>query len=107
MNLNEALKNCVPVRGARPIWVRAPKGGQTEHFTGLSRGKMYALEAAGLVKTASLKPPGAVRGVKLFSLKSLLGYVQSCTNQHKATKRRALRSHRAHDTKEQTREEVE
>jgi hypothetical protein len=65
---------------SRPIWVRAPRGGTTEYFTSLSRGKMYALEAAGLVKTASLKPKGAVRGVKLFSLQSLLSYVESCVS---------------------------
>ena len=64
----------------RPIWVRAPKGGQPEHYTGLSRGKLYALEAAGLVRTASLRPRGAVRGVKLFNLNSLLDYVESCAS---------------------------
>ena len=62
----------------RPIWVRSPKSGQTEYFSGLSKGKLYQLEQAGLVRTASLRPNGAVRGVKLFDLKSLLDYVDSC-----------------------------
>ncbi len=70
----------------RPIWVRAPKSGQTEHYSGLGRGKMYQAEAQGLIKTASLKPPGASRGVKLFHLQSLLNYVESCTNQPAAEK---------------------
>lgn len=80
MNLDNKLNGMMAERdeSSRPVWVRAPRGGNTEFFTGLSRGKMYALEAAGLVKTASLKPRGAVRGVKLFSLKSLLDYVESC-----------------------------
>jgi len=63
----------------RPVWVRAPKPGQVEYFSGLGRGKMYQAEALGLIKTASLKPPGAIRGVKLFHLESLLKYVESCT----------------------------
>ena len=62
----------------RPVWVRAPKPGEYEHFSGLGRGKLYQAEALGYVKTASLKPPGAVRGVKLFHLQSVLDYVESC-----------------------------
>jgi len=64
--------------GLRPIWVRAPKAGQCEYHSGLGRGKLYQLEAAGVIKSASLKPVGAVRGVRLFNLKSLLAYVESC-----------------------------
>jgi len=80
MNIDDKLNGMLAERdeSSRPVWVRAPRGGQTEFFTGLSRGKMYALEAAGLVRTASLKPRGAVRGVKLFCLQSLLSYVDSC-----------------------------
>jgi hypothetical protein len=63
----------------RPIWVRSPKSGQTEFFSSLSKGKLYQLEQAGLVKTASLRPKGAIRGTKLFNLQSLLDYVESCT----------------------------
>ena len=79
-NITDKLKEMMADRdeSSRPIWVRAPRGGSTEHYTGLSRGKMYELEAAGLIKTASLKPKGAIRGVKLFSLASLLTYVNSC-----------------------------
>ena len=64
-----------------PIWVRAPRSGQTERFTGLSRGKLYQAEAMGLIKTASLKPTNAIRGVKLFNLQSLLRYVESCSTE--------------------------
>ena len=65
----------------RPVWVRAPRPGEVEFYSGLGRGKLYQAEAAGKIKTASLKPPGAVRGVKLFNLQSVLEYVESCANQ--------------------------
>ncbi len=63
--------------GGMPIWVRAPAKG-LEPYTGLSRGRMYALHRDGLVRTASLKPKGAVRGVRLFNLRSLLDFIASC-----------------------------
>jgi hypothetical protein len=70
----------------RPVWIRAPKPGETDHYCGLGRGKLYQFEAAGLIKTASLKPPGAVRGVKLFNLKSVLDLVESCAKEPSADK---------------------
>ncbi len=63
---------------ALPVWIRAPKPGEHEHYSGLGRGKLYALDAAGHIKSACLKPPGAVRGVRLFNLRSILEYVDSC-----------------------------
>jgi len=63
----------------RPVWIRPPKPGQVEFYSSLGRGKLYQAEAAGQIKTASLKPPGAVRGVKLFNLASVLRYVESCS----------------------------
>lgn len=63
--------------GTVPVWVRAPARGLEPH-TGLSRGRMYALYRDGLVRTASLRPKGAVRGVRLFHLQSLLDYIDGC-----------------------------
>ena len=88
MNTKRAALKAEQLRGERdsshrPVWVRAPKSGQTEFFSGLSRGKLYQAEALGLIKTASLKPPGAIRGVKLFNLDSLLNYVESCVAEAK------------------------
>jgi hypothetical protein len=79
-NIKQRIERMLAERTASslPIWVRAPKSGQTEFYSGLTRGKLYQVEAAGLVRTASLKPQGAVRGVKLFDLQSLLRYVESC-----------------------------
>jgi hypothetical protein len=65
----------------RPVWVRGPKGGEVEHYSGLGRGKLYQLEKDGLIRTASLKPRGAVRGVKLFLLQGLLDYIDKCSSQ--------------------------
>jgi hypothetical protein len=62
----------------RPIWVRAPKPGAHDFFSGLGRGKLFQAAALGYVRTASLKPPGAARGVRLFDLRSILKYVESC-----------------------------
>ena len=67
--------------GSRPVWVRPPQPGKFEYFSGLSRGKMYQAEALGYVRSVSLKPPGAERGVKLFNLQSLLDYIDSVANQ--------------------------
>jgi hypothetical protein len=63
----------------RPVWVRTPRPGEVEFYSSLGRGKLYQAEAAGHIRTASLKPPGAVRGVILFNLKSILEYVEKCT----------------------------
>ncbi|MCL4181177.1 MAG: hypothetical protein KJ072_25960 [Verrucomicrobia bacterium] len=79
-NIQQRVESLLAERDAaqQPVWVRAPRAGAVEHYSGLSRGKLYQIAALGRIKTASLKPPGAVRGVKLFQLRSLLDYVESC-----------------------------
>jgi hypothetical protein len=64
---------------SRPVWVRAPKDGGVEHYSSLGKGILYALEAEGVIKSACLKRPGAVRGVRLFHLESILKYIASKT----------------------------
>ena len=32
-----------------PVWVRAPRAGEQEHYTGMSRGKLYQAEKGGYV----------------------------------------------------------
>ena len=64
---------------SRPIWVRAPKNGAVEHYSGLGKGTLYALDAGGFIKSACLKRPGCVRGVRLFELSSILAYIASKT----------------------------
>jgi hypothetical protein len=61
--------------GGLPIWIRAPVRGP-EHYTGLTRAKLYQLVAAGLIESASLREPGQIKGVRLFNLASILLYIE-------------------------------
>jgi hypothetical protein len=62
-------------RGNLPIWCRAPQKGN-EHFVGFSRAKLYELASKGLIRSKSLREHGRERGMRLFSLKSILLYVE-------------------------------
>ncbi len=57
-----------------PVWVRAPTDGH-EHFTGLTRAKLYELAGKGHIRSVSLREPGKVKGCRLFHLQSMLDYV--------------------------------
>jgi len=60
-------------------WVRLPtKPGERLH--GLSRSAIYILIEAGVVKSATVKQPGKLTGVRLVWLPSLLSYIESCTD---------------------------
>lgn len=63
--------------GRLPVWIRAPKHG-LEPFTGLTRAKLYQLAGEGKILTRCLREKGRVRGVRLFSLSSVLGFIDSC-----------------------------
>lgn len=60
-----------------PVWIRPPKGG-TERFSGFSRSKLYELADKRLIRSVSIREPGAVKGTRLFNLQSILGYIESC-----------------------------
>ncbi len=60
-----------------PVWIRAPKGG-TEHYTGFSRSKLYELYSQRKIDSKSIREPGQVRGTRLFNLKSILEYIETC-----------------------------
>jgi hypothetical protein len=62
-------------RAGLPIWVRAPVRGP-EHFSSLTRAKLYDLSGKGLIRSRSLREPGAIRGCRLFHLKSILDYIE-------------------------------
>lgn len=62
-------------RGGLPVWVRAPVRGP-EHFTGLSRAKLYDLTGKGQIRSRFLREPGAIRGCRLFDLRSILDYIE-------------------------------
>ena len=54
-----------------PVWIRAPKSG-SEHFTGLSRSKLYEGAQLGHWRSVSLREPGQIKGTRLFHLGSVL-----------------------------------
>ena len=57
-----------------PVWVRAPTDGH-EHFTGLTRTKLYEMAGKGHIRSVSLREPGKVKGCRLFNLQSMLDYI--------------------------------
>jgi len=61
------------IRGL-PCWVRAPVRG-VEFYSGVSRAKLYDLSAKGLIRSASLREPGQIKGTRLFDLQSVLSYI--------------------------------
>jgi hypothetical protein len=61
----------------RPVWIRSPKGG-TEYWTGFTRSKLYELAGKGLIRSVSIREPGQVKGVRLFSLRSILEFIERC-----------------------------
>jgi len=56
-------------------WVRLPSRGR-EPNTGLSRAHIYQLIRSGQIKTASLKQPGKLTGVRLVWLASLMDFIE-------------------------------
>lgn len=63
--------------GPKPVWIRSPKHG-TEPYTGLTRAKLYQLAGEGRIETRCLRETGRIRGVRLFSLQSVLAYIDRC-----------------------------
>jgi len=56
-----------------PIWVRIPARGKLEGF---SRSMIYNLIAAGVIKSASIKQPGKLTGIRLVHISSLRAYIE-------------------------------
>jgi hypothetical protein len=63
--------------GSLPVWVRAPKSG-VEHYSGLSRSKLYEMAGKGNIRSASIREPGQTKGTRLFNLRSILEFIASC-----------------------------
>jgi hypothetical protein len=64
--------------GSLPVWIRAPRNGGPEHFTGLSRAKLYALGNERKIRSVSLREPGQIKGVRLWNLSSILDFIARC-----------------------------
>jgi hypothetical protein len=60
-----------------PAFVRLPRAGQREPFSGLSRTQLFQLIKTGRVKSHSLKMPGCKRGVRLIDAISLRSVIES------------------------------
>jgi len=60
---------------SREIWVRIPSRGRELH-TGLSRAYLFQLVREGKIKSASLKKPGCMVGVRLLWLPSLFEFIE-------------------------------
>ena len=71
--------------GTLPVWIRAPKFGQ-EYFSGLSRSKLYELHWQGKIQSKSIRQPGQVKGTRLFNLRSVLDFIETCDDGRTASK---------------------
>ena len=66
----------------KPEWIRLPKAGENEFFTGLKRDQISALCAPGSdgssprVRSKIVRKDGAKRHIRLVNLQSLLNYVE-------------------------------
>jgi hypothetical protein len=62
-----------------PQWIGIPSRGHCP-VTSLSRPHVYQLIAAGVIRSACIRKPGAVRGRRLIYLPSLLAYLDKCAD---------------------------
>jgi hypothetical protein len=63
-----------------PAFIRLPRAGQREPFSGLTRTQLFTFIKTGRVKSHSLKMPGCKRGVRLIDAISLRAAIQSFDN---------------------------
>jgi len=66
-------RNAIAANNER--WIRLPVRGCCP-YTGLSRAMYYQLIARGQIKSASLKQPGKLTGVRLVWLPSVLAFIE-------------------------------
>lgn len=64
--------------GHRPVWLRAPSRGLEPHV-GISRATLYRWSDKGWIRSKSIRQPGAVRGIRLFELASILKFIEGQT----------------------------
>ncbi len=79
---SEAVVTTFELEGARqgglPVWIRAPRCGGPEHYTGFTRSKLYELEGMGKIRSVSIREPGKLKGTRLFHLGSILDFIDRC-----------------------------
>lgn len=70
------MKTTDLTNGAFPsIWIRLPGRGHCP-YTGLTRPFYYQLIADGVIRSACLRKPGALRGTRLVWLPSVLAHIE-------------------------------
>jgi hypothetical protein len=76
------VATCSAATEIKPEWLRLPAPGSRCRFTGLSRSTLNELTIPGPandgrppVKSVVLRKRGAVRGIRLISYESLMGYL--------------------------------
>lgn len=62
-------------------WIRLPVSGRCP-YSGLSRAHFYELIRAGKIKSASLKRPGCLTGVRVVWLPSVMEYIERHVEHH-------------------------
>ena len=70
------LRDLQEQAGPNDRWVRLPPVRKRCPYSGQSRGYLYELIKAGKIKSASLKKPGNLTGVRVIWLPSLLAYIE-------------------------------
>ena len=60
---------------SRDRWIRLPTKGRCP-FTGMSRGWFYDAIGRGVIKSASLRKPGKLTGVRVVYLASVMDYIE-------------------------------
>ncbi|HVW21481.1 MAG TPA: hypothetical protein VHC86_09720 [Opitutaceae bacterium] len=61
---------------ARAEFYRLPQPGKRDPYFGLSRGWYYKAAAAGEIKMVAVRQRGALRGIRLVVLDSVLDYIR-------------------------------
>jgi len=80
--VNEVLSDHIT---GLPVWVRPPRNSLQEFYTGLSKAKLYELAGNGCIKSRSLREIGQTKATRVFNLKSILDYIESCSDGNEET----------------------
>jgi hypothetical protein len=65
-------------QNGKPEWIRAPRGGGVEFYTGLSRARLYQGAKDGEFRSVSIRKPGQSKGCRLWHLQSILDFIAKC-----------------------------
>tara|TARA_B100001971_G_C18007570_1_gene440629 strand:+ start:434 stop:769 length:336 start_codon:yes stop_codon:yes gene_type:complete len=84
-SLSPCLVELLTLRdGLLPVWIRAPKSGP-EHYSGLSRAKLYELAKRNKIRTKSIREEKwHTRGTRLFHLASILQFIEEAPDDERS-----------------------